>query len=283
MRISDRLKEEVKARREDWQIQKNANKKNVLHGEGGTVTLRPKEWVTHGAAEYEETFSRLPKNAYKGNVREEKMYSLTSQAKDWFLELQLRSDKYTFKNMLAVIDPFDEAPLTALVMFSTITDYRVRTTVFGDVEETNFVYEFPEGKRHRIPILGLYAGRGTKVQIELLDEQEEVCDTRTFMLQTGELPEDLKDVVKAEKIKKNRPFRIFWWRAASTSVHAFLTAREKSVIISAENRKDMEFFRFPKDVFFLWNRIFLRLPLPIRIRSKCMIWIIWGEWDARIL
>ena len=88
MRISDRLKEEVKARREDWQIQKNANKKNVLHGEGGTVTLRPKEWVTHGAAEYEETFSRLPKNAYKGNVREEKMYSLTSQAKDWFLELQ---------------------------------------------------------------------------------------------------------------------------------------------------------------------------------------------------
>ena len=195
MRISDRLKEEVKARREDWQIQKNANKKNVLHGEGGTVTLRPKEWVTHGAAEYEETFSRLPKNAYKGNVREEKMYSLTSQAKDWFLELQLRSDKYTFKNMLAVIDPFDEAPLTALVMFSTITDYRVRTTVFGDVEETNFVYEFPEGKRHRIPILGLYAGRGTKVQIELLDEQEEVCDTRTFMLQTGELPVFLKDVV----------------------------------------------------------------------------------------
>lgn len=207
MRISDRLKEEVKARREDWQIQKNANKKNVLHGEGGTVTLRPKEWVTHGAAEYEETFSRLPKNAYKGNVREEKMYSLTSQAKDWFLELQLRSDKYTFKNMLAVIDPFDEAPLTALVMFSTITDYRVRTTVFGDVEETNFVYEFPEGKRHRIPILGLYAGRGTKVQIELLDEQEEVCDTRTFMLQTGELPEDLKDVVKAEKINKKSAFQ----------------------------------------------------------------------------
>lgn len=207
MRISDRLKEEVKARREDWQIQKNANKKNVLHGEGGTVTLRPKEWVTHGAAEYEETFSRLPKNAYKGNVREEKMYSLTSQAKDWFLELQLRSDKYTFKNMLAVIDPFDEAPLTALVMFSTITDYRVRTTVFGDVEETNFVYEFPEEKRHRIPILGLYAGRGTKVQIELLDEQEEVCDTRTFMLQTGELPEDLKDVVKAEKINKKSAFQ----------------------------------------------------------------------------
>ena len=206
MRISDRLKEEVKTRQAEWKIQKNANRKTVLHGEGGSVTLRPKEWVTHGSIEYEATFGRLDKTNYKGNVKEEKMYSLTSQAKDWFLELQLRSDKYTFKNMLAVIDPFDEAPLTALVMFTTVTDYRVRTTVFGDIEETNLVSEFPAEKRHRIPILGLYAGRETKIQIELLDEQEEVCDTRTFMLQTEELPEDLKDVVKPTKINTRSAF-----------------------------------------------------------------------------
>ena len=206
MRISDRLKEEVKTRQAEWKIQKNANRKTVLHGEGGSVTLRPKEWVTHGSIEYEATFDRLDKTNYKGNVKEEKMYSLTSQAKDWFLELQLRSDKYTFKNMLAVIDPFDEAPLTALVMFTTVTDYRVRTTVFGDIEETNLVSEFPAEKRHRIPILGLYAGRETKIQIELLDEQEEVCDTRTFMLQTEELPEDLKDVVKPTKINTRSAF-----------------------------------------------------------------------------
>ena len=206
MRISDRLKEEVKMRQAEWKIQKNANRKTVLHGEGGSVTLRPKEWVTHGSIEYEATFDRLDKTNYKGNVKEEKMYSLTSQAKDWFLELQLRSDKYTFKNMLAVIDPFDEAPLTALVMFTTVTDYRVRTTVFGDIEETNLVSEFPAEKRHRIPILGLYAGRETKIQIELLDEQEEVCDTRTFMLQTEELPEDLKDVVKPTKINTRSAF-----------------------------------------------------------------------------
>lgn len=206
MRISDRLKEEVKARQAEWKIQKNASKKTVLHGEGGSVTLRPKEWVAHGSIEYEVTFERLDKTNYKGNVKEEKMYSLTSQAKDWFLELQLRSDKYTFKNMLAVIDPFDEAPLTALVMFTTVTDYRVRTTVFGDIEETNFVSEFPAEKRHRIPILGLYAGRETKIQIELLDEQEQVCDTRTFVLQTEELPENLKDVVKPTKINTRSAF-----------------------------------------------------------------------------
>ncbi|MCI5882500.1 MAG: aryl-sulfate sulfotransferase [Eubacterium sp.] len=207
MRISNRLKEEVKARKAKWQIQKNANRKTVIHGEGGTITLRPKEWVEHGALEYEGLFGRKEKNAYRGNIREEKMYSLTSQSKDWFLELKLRSDKYTFKNMLAVIDPYNEAPLTALVMFSTITDYRVRATVFGDIEETNFVYEYPSQKRHRIPLLGLYPGRETKVRLELLDEQEMVCDTRTFMLKTDPLPEDLKDVITVSKMNKKSAFQ----------------------------------------------------------------------------
>ena len=58
MRISNRLKEEVKARKAKWQIQKNANRKTVIHGEGGTITLRPKEWVEHGALEYEGLFGR---------------------------------------------------------------------------------------------------------------------------------------------------------------------------------------------------------------------------------
>ena len=207
MRISNHLKEEVKARKAKWQIQKNANRKTVIHGEGGTITLRPKEWVEHGALEYEGRFGRKEKNVYRGNIREEKMYSLTSQSKDWFLELKLRSDKYTFKNMLAVIDPYNEAPLTALVMFSTITDYRVRATVFGDIEETNFVYEYPSQKRHRIPLLGLYPGRETKVRLELLDEQEMVCDTRTFMLKTDPLPEDLKDVITVSKMNKKSAFQ----------------------------------------------------------------------------
>ena len=34
-----------------------------------------------------------------------------------------------------------------------------------------------------------------------------MCDTRTFMLQTEELPEDLKDVVKAKKINKKSAFQ----------------------------------------------------------------------------
>ena len=182
-------------------------KKQVFHDNGGTITVREKEWVEKGAAEYESVFKRPQTDSVKTNIQVNKMYSLTSQAKDWFLELQLRSGKYMFNNMLAVVNPFGEAPLTALVLFTTMVDYRVRATVEGDSEDTSFIFEYPAEKRHRIPILGLYPGRSTNIVIELLDENGESCDRRCFPVETEPLPDDLQNVIKAGKSnKKNRNF-----------------------------------------------------------------------------
>lgn len=176
-----------------------AGKKEVLHDNGGVITIRPSEWVEKGALEYESVFKREQTDSIRTNIEGKKMYSMTSQAKDWFLELQLRSDKYKFNKMLVVEDPFGEAPLTALALFTTIMDYRVRVTALGDSEQTSFVFEYPAEKRHRIPILGLYAGRNTEVVIELLDENGESCDCRRFSLNTKPLPEELQKVIQMKK------------------------------------------------------------------------------------
>lgn len=176
--------------------------KQVLYDNGGTITVRTKEWVEKGALEYEGVFKRPQTDSIRTNIPVKKMYSLTSQAKDWFLELQLRSDKYKFNNMLAVINPFGEAPLTAIILFTTMMDYRVRATVVGDTEDTSFVCEYPAEKRHRIPLLGLYPGRSTEVVIELLDENGQPCDRRSFPLTTEPLPDDLQDVVRAKKTRR---------------------------------------------------------------------------------
>lgn len=173
--------------------------KQVLYDNGGTITVRKKEWVEKGSLEYENVFKRPQTDSVRANMPMKKMYSLTSQAKDWFLELQLRSDKYKFNNMLAVLDPFGEAPLTALVLFTTMMDYRVRATVVGDEEDTSFVCEYPAEKRHRIPLLGLYAGRSTEIIIELLDESGQPCDRRSFPLTTEPLPDDLQDAVRVKR------------------------------------------------------------------------------------
>lgn len=205
--LSEKLRSDIDQKRKEFRVAKQARTKEVYRDNGGTITVRYKEWVEKGSLDYEEVFQRPQTNSVKGNVPEEKMYSCTSQAKDWFLELQLRSEKYTFNNILAVVNPFREAPLTALVLFTTIMDYGVRATVVGDTEETSFVFEYPSEKRHRIPILGLYPGRSTEVVIELLDENGQACDSRRFPLTTGPLPSDLEDVIVPKKTNKDSRFK----------------------------------------------------------------------------
>lgn len=205
--LSNKLRSGLGRKKRELRTAREARVKEVYRDNGGTITIRQKEWVEKGSLDYEEVFQRTRTDSIKGNVREEKMYSRTSQAKDWFLELQLRSDKYTFNNILAVVNPFGEAPLTALVLFTTIMDYQVRATVVGDTEDTSFVFEYPPEKRHRIPILGLYPGRSTEVVIELLDESGQSCDSRSFPLTTDPLPPDLQDVIVPKKINKDSRFK----------------------------------------------------------------------------
>ncbi len=183
-----------------------AGKKEVLHDNGGVITIRPSEWVEKGSLEFESVFKREQTDSIRTNIEGKKMYSMTSQAKDWFLELQLRSDKYKFNKMLVVEDPFGEAPLTALALFTTIMDYRVRATVVGDTKESSFVFEYPAEKRHRIPILGLYPGRKTEIVIELLDENGESCDCRQFSLNTKPLPDELNKGIRISKGNELRRF-----------------------------------------------------------------------------
>ncbi|MCR5797662.1 MAG: aryl-sulfate sulfotransferase [Eubacterium sp.] len=184
-----------------------ASKKKVLHVGGGTVVIRPKEWVEHGAKEYLGLFSRQNTSKVKGNIKEVLMLSRTSQCKDWFLELELRSEKWTFNKMLAVVNPYGESPLSAVVLFTTMMEYGVRVTVKGDIPETDIVSEYPRTKMHRIPVLGLYAGRTTDVVIEILDDNGDVCDSRRIPLETNPLPEDLENVIVAKKINKESAFQ----------------------------------------------------------------------------
>ncbi len=133
-----KLKRKVKRSKREFEIARGAREKKVYRSNGGTITVRPEAWVIRGSEAYEEVFQREQSDSFKTNIKKKKMYSLVSQAKDWFLELQLRSEKYKFNNMLAVVNPFGEAPLTALVLFTTLMDYSVRVTVEGDTEDTSF-------------------------------------------------------------------------------------------------------------------------------------------------
>lgn len=74
---------------------------------------------------------------------------------------------YTFDEPLVVVDPYGNAPLSALVIFDTEEEAEVSMTVKGHNEKDDITASFTKGKRHILPIHGLYAGQETEVELKL--------------------------------------------------------------------------------------------------------------------
>jgi hypothetical protein len=163
-------------------------------------------WLASRAKKYEPAFQREHTAEIRSNIYEETMYALKTQTRDYYLEKMLRSGEYTFQNMFVVRNPYGEAPLTALALFETENPCRVRVTVRGDIPETDYVANIPAEKYHRVPILGLYAGRENKVRIELIDEGGNVAASHTMPIVTKPLPADLRDIVEPKKVSDNPAF-----------------------------------------------------------------------------
>lgn len=115
------------------------------------------------------------------------------------LQAEVDSGKYTPDNPYITVNPFGNSPLTAVIIFSTDTECGVRVTVKGKTETTNVSDIVDKAKNHRIPVIGLYAGTTNEVIVELLDDSDNVIDTKTYEIQTDSLPETMNDAVKVEE------------------------------------------------------------------------------------
>ena len=121
------------------------------------------------------------------------------------LESNLSASGYTFDNPNIVLDPYENAPLSALVMFETDREEEVTITVVGKDELSTFEQTFEAAKEHYIPVYGLYADTLNEVVIKIGDEE------KTLNIQTDPLPEDfiLPTKVEAEKEKLTNDLYFF--------------------------------------------------------------------------
>lgn len=180
------------------------NKKRVYRiGDGGTVTICNARWLGKRARRFDKTFARRGVERIQTNIAKEPVFALKSQTRDYWLERTLKSCGYTFFDMFIAKNPYGEAPLTALALFVTETECRVRVTVKGDMPETDFSAELPEARYHRVPILGLYPGRENKIYFELIDSEGKVFAERTISLRVKGLPKSLKKIITVKKVSKN--------------------------------------------------------------------------------
>ncbi|MBP1971492.1 arylsulfate sulfotransferase [Virgibacillus natechei] len=97
---------------------------------------------------------------------------------------------YSFEDPFVKVDPYEVAPLTALVKFETEESMQISMTVEGkdsngDMEKTFEEYQ----TAHEIPVLGLYADHENTVILEATNEGGETITTEVSM-QTEGFPDD---------------------------------------------------------------------------------------------
>ena len=101
--------------------------------------------------------------------------------------------EYTKEAPFIEMNPYDIAPLTALMMFETQNPSNIQVIVKGKDEYTDVVYNL-EGynKHHEVPITGLYAGYDNNVEVVITGE-DGTKETVTHVIKTDKLPDYIED------------------------------------------------------------------------------------------
>ena len=120
-------------------------------------------------------------------------------------EKTFKSKGYTLDNPNVIVDPYNNSPLTALVIFETKKNEKVKITIEGKDDLTTYTHEFAKEKVHYIPVYGLYADKENTVIIECGDEKKEL------KIKTDPLPENfiLPTSVKKEEDKLTNDLYFF--------------------------------------------------------------------------
>lgn len=121
-----------------------------------------------------------------------------SYKKDKEIEEMLEYGKTSWENPEVLLNPYGNSPLSAYILFETKDACKVTMTVVGKTKETDITAEFEKTKKHRIPVVGLYPNAKNKVHLSCVDKNGKK-KTKTVIIQTKELPKELKDAVKVEK------------------------------------------------------------------------------------
>lgn len=109
------------------------------------------------------------------------------------LRAYYQAGKYTFSAPLVIQDPYQTAPLTALVIFDTPENSQISIHVPGKTPQAAVDVTFPGYQQHHeIPIYGLYAGTLNHVTLSMKMQNGESEQTG-IELQTEPLPVNIQN------------------------------------------------------------------------------------------
>lgn len=131
-------------------------------------------------------------------------------AKQSKMEEGFRIKGYTLETPNIILDPYDNSPLTALVIFETENEVAVKVTVHGKDKLSTITHEeAKKTKKHYLEVLGLYPDTNNKITLEYNDG--DAVHKKELEIKTGKLPNDfvIATSVKADKSKLDESFYFF--------------------------------------------------------------------------
>lgn len=99
-------------------------------------------------------------------------------------------DSYSLENPFIKLDPYNAAPLSALVLFETKEPSSIQLTIGLEKDEEVISKTFDEKKKkHELPILGLYPGKENTIKLKATNSKGEIEES-TIQIETDPLPHD---------------------------------------------------------------------------------------------
>lgn len=139
-------------------------------------------------------------NISSDSIQSEPSLVEATREMDAAIQAELDSGNYTWDNPMAIVNPYGNSPLTALVLFKTDEESGVKVTVKGKKGKYDITNEISELKTsHRTPVIGLYADYENTVVLELTDADGNVTKTQELKMNTDKLPDLMNNMVTVKK------------------------------------------------------------------------------------
>lgn len=121
------------------------------------------------------------------------------------LEKDFQTEGFTIDNPQVILNPYNNSPLSALVIFDTKELVAPKLTIKGKDQHSTFTHLFNNNTRHYLPVYGLYPNQNNEIIIEYKDIK------KVINIQTDPLPEDfiLPEEVYADKTKLQNDLYFF--------------------------------------------------------------------------
>ena len=125
-----------------------------------------------------------------------------AQIRDYAFEKILDKHLYTFQHLLVIPNPYNLVKQSALILFNSSQETKVRYRVVGDTPEADFKGETEFTTRHRVPVMGLYLERSNQVELELIGRDNQVLKHRVIRIYVSQTPKKIQDIVGEVNNKK---------------------------------------------------------------------------------